>query len=681
MKYTLTPEAGTKVIVNGQAVPAGAYEFTAVGGTTTKIQLVKEGFTTLACSTDPAEGATVKSLASATLTLAMSNFENGSSPNIVEDAANWITVTTPTGEVAVASIEPGESEAGMALNINFLTPVTAAGACTVTIPAGVAYETFWDDATESFVRTAQSRVNPDIKLTVTVDPNMVYKWSFTPEAGSENEMPEDDVIIVLSLPDAKTLDTEAFEAGTGPWLTYNGQAIYRSDDIYETPGWDFTQTMATYGKPAVAIAISKDIFKTAGELVINADAGAFTVNGSEASPELSYTAKFGKAINYTYEFTPAANTEITDWSEFTLTFPEATTVAVDEENCYMVFMQGYSWGTSDIDVSVSGNKVTLKPISESSPKGGTVSFRIGEGAFILDGQYQSPEIGTSWTFKRTTPINFEWQPDPHGNIVNDGYGLYAAIAYDEAETVDLGENFSGIVVKFNGEALPAYDWENEDVMGKEVVAEGGNVLLVNIYGAAADVEGEMSVSIPAGALLISGEPNPAAIEYTWKVVAKKEYTYVITPTPESTVSQLSELTIEFTNAETAVLHDSFVNAWIGVWKGYSMIASATSVEAVAGAGHPTFKVTFAPLTEAGRYRITFSDQTFYFDNAQGSDFIEAWYEVDPTYTGIEGVGAESGLFTVYNLQGILVLSDATADDVKALPAGIYIVNGKKVALK
>ena len=681
MKDTLTPEAGTKVIVNGQEVAAGKYEFTAVGGTTTKIQLVKEGFTTLACSTDPAEGATVKSLASATLTLAMSNFENGSSPNIVEDAASWITVTTPNGEVAVASIEPGESEAGMSLNINFLTPVTAAGTCTVTIPAGVAYETFWDDATETFVRTAQSRVNPEIKLTVTVDPNMVYKWSFTPESGSENEMPEDDVIIVLSLSDAKTLDTEAFEAGTGPWLTYNGQAIYRSDDIYETPGWDFTQTMATYGKPAVAIAISKDIFKTAGELVINADAGAFTVNGSEASPELSYTAKFGKAINYTYEFTPAANTEITDWSEFTLTFPEATTVAVDEENCYMVFMQGYSWGTSDIDVSVSGNKVTLKPISESSPKGGTVSFRIGEGAFILDGQYPSPEIGTSWTFKRTTPINFEWQPDPHGNIVNDGYGLYAAIAYDEAETVDLGENFSGIVVKFNGEALPAYDWENEDVMGKEVVAEGGNVLLVNIYGAAADVEGEMSVSIPAGALLISGEPNPAAIEYTWKVVAKKEYTYVITPTPESTVSQLSELTIEFTNAETAVLHDSFVNAWIGVWKGYSMIASATSVEAVAGAGHPTFKVTFAPLTEAGRYRITFSDQTFYFDNAQGSDFIQAWYEVDPTYTGIEGVGAESGLFTVYNLQGILVLSDATADDVKVLPAGIYIVNGKKVALK
>lgn len=681
MKYTLTPEAGTKVIVNGQDVPAGAYEFTAVGGTTTKIQLVKEGFTTLACSTEPAEGATVKSLASAALTLAMSNFEDGSSVNLVDDAANWITVTTATGDVAIASIEPGESEAGMALNINFATPVTTAGTCTVTIPAGVAYQTFYNESTDAFDRTAKSRVNPDIKLTVTIDPNMVYKWSFTPEAGSENEMPEDDVIIVLSLPDAKTLDTEAFETGTGPWLTYNGESIYRSDDFDETPGWDYTMTMATYGKPAVAIAISKEIFKLAGELVINADAGAFTVNGSEASPELSYTAKFGKAIEYTYEFTPAANTEITNWSEFTLTFPEAKTVTLDEDNCYIVFMQGYSWGTMDVEVTTSGNKVTLKPVSESSPKAGIVSFRIGEGTFILDDIYQSPEISSSWTFKRTTPINFEWQPDPHGNIVNEGYGIYAAIAYDEAETVGFGDNFRDIVVKFNGQPLPAYDWDNEDVMGKEVMTEGGNVLLVNVYGAAADVEGDMSVSIPAGALLISGEPNPAAIEYTWKVVAKKEYTYVLTPAPDSTVKELTELTIEFTNAETVVLHDSFVNAWIGVWKGYSMIANATSIEAVAGVEHPTFKVTFAPLTEAGRYRITFQMQSFYIDDAQGSDFIEAWYEVDPTYTGIEGVGADSGLFTVYNLQGILVLSDATADDVEALPAGIYIVNGKKVALK
>lgn len=48
---------------------------------------------------------------------------------------------------------------------------------------------------------------------------------------------------------------------------------------------------------------------------------------------------------------------------------------------------------------------------------------------------------------------------------------------------------------------------------------------------------------------------------------------------------------------------------------------------------------------------------------------------------LEGENGEAVSFEVYNLQGIRVLSNATADDVRNLPAGIYIVNGKKVAIK
>lgn len=54
-------------------------------------------------------------------------------------------------------------------------------------------------------------------------------------------------------------------------------------------------------------------------------------------------------------------------------------------------------------------------------------------------------------------------------------------------------------------------------------------------------------------------------------------------------------------------------------------------------------------------------------------------------TGVNDIlGGENGeavSFEVYNLQGIRVLSNASADDVRNLPAGIYIVNGKKVAIK
>ena len=49
--------------------------------------------------------------------------------------------------------------------------------------------------------------------------------------------------------------------------------------------------------------------------------------------------------------------------------------------------------------------------------------------------------------------------------------------------------------------------------------------------------------------------------------------------------------------------------------------------------------------------------------------------------GIDAVNAEDGLYNVYNYQGIRVLNNADKDAVKALPAGFYIVNGKKVVIK
>ena len=51
-------------------------------------------------------------------------------------------------------------------------------------------------------------------------------------------------------------------------------------------------------------------------------------------------------------------------------------------------------------------------------------------------------------------------------------------------------------------------------------------------------------------------------------------------------------------------------------------------------------------------------------------------------TGIESViSGENTTADVYNLQGIRVARQANADEVNALPAGIYVVNGQKVIVK
>ncbi len=51
-------------------------------------------------------------------------------------------------------------------------------------------------------------------------------------------------------------------------------------------------------------------------------------------------------------------------------------------------------------------------------------------------------------------------------------------------------------------------------------------------------------------------------------------------------------------------------------------------------------------------------------------------------SGIENVNIEKiGNGNVYNMQGILIIKNATAEDINALPAGLYIANGKKIIRK
>lgn len=52
------------------------------------------------------------------------------------------------------------------------------------------------------------------------------------------------------------------------------------------------------------------------------------------------------------------------------------------------------------------------------------------------------------------------------------------------------------------------------------------------------------------------------------------------------------------------------------------------------------------------------------------------------YSGIDDITAEdSELYTVYNLQGMPLLREATTDALRTLPEGLYIVNGKKTYLR
>ena len=53
----------------------------------------------------------------------------------------------------------------------------------------------------------------------------------------------------------------------------------------------------------------------------------------------------------------------------------------------------------------------------------------------------------------------------------------------------------------------------------------------------------------------------------------------------------------------------------------------------------------------------------------------------PSSTGVESVnGMEDSHFSVYNLRGVNILNTTDKSEIQELPSGVYIINGKKVAL-
>lgn len=88
------------------------------------------------------------------------------------------------------------------------------------------------------------------------------------------------------------------------------------------------------------------------------------------------------------------------------------------------------------------------------------------------------------------------------------------------------------------------------------------------------------------------------------------------------------------------------------------------------------------LTEEGVYVITWPAQAIllgYDGEAETSEMSVTYYLGDSAVDSL--VGEDSALVTVYDYRGVRVLSQAARAELRTLPAGFYIVNGKRVVIR
>lgn len=554
--------------------------------------------------------------------------------------------------------------------------VTTAGSWTLTIPQG-----YFTDGNET---------NALIEAKYTIDPNAPL-WRANPANGSKNELPAEGFQKIVFTFDGE-LDSTPTDDMAAAAVTYAGDDVSHVtiDEITSTPGW----TMECEGNTAT-VFVSASLMKNPGVLAITIDEGRFTLDG-KASPAISYSATFGDVKSYSYVLTPATNSTVTDLKEITLEFPDATTAAYNEDEAYIILQGAGSIypGTNPEVTAVAGAEHPTFKISfplwgtDFNALPGLYSLRIGEGTFTLDGNQKSEEIAASYIVERTSSVSFDFKASPDGEIVNTGDGIYVALLFDEEETVACTDP-SAAEVTFAGEKLTYYSGHGTEPEGMYYTVELNYyepyLIMVNglgeeIYNSAKT--GKFKVKFPAGTITVSGEAAPE-IEYEWDVVSPKEYKVNLTPAAGTTVTSLKEIIVEIEGATTAEVNGN--NFFTLKETGYRYFKNATAVDKVADTQYPTFKVTFDPApTEAGNYVFEIGWNALSLDGNQtfnGYNSFKANYTLTKAQ-GITDIEADGdGKYTVVTIGGVVLMNRVEAEQLSTLAPGIYIINGKKTAVK
>lgn len=600
--------------------------------------------------------------------------------------------------------------------------ITQEGSYKITIGAGSIFS--GDDLCEEIIETF-----------VVKKETKTYTWTATPENNGKIDLPTQEgyTNFTFKINGAQEVSYDEWEdpnydptAGSQTrviQVTYNDESVKNVANVAaggdENIGYSLR---SNWDEPEIVIGVSNKVFTKGGVLKVIIDEGRCTADGNYPTPAIKYTCQVGEiqqAKDYEVTVSPKMNIDeeyLIDYFKdgFKIEFTNAQTVVPnmvkdydDNDQPIMVMAKPPHLAIGNViyygDVNVDEVKDAACPtfivtfpdmFDYDTTLGGLINLSIDEGTFTVDGEFDSPVISQTWTLKRTKEVVTDYIFGPAGDIVNQGYGIYATISFDGDEIISL--NRSNVVVKFNDEVLP------ESEYNLSVINDDNRCIyfeLMNDRFMDKTLTGTLSVSIPDQAVSVSGV-KIGAIEHTWNIVLPKDFNYTVKgfaskylagPTydyknPAQTTElpecgDLSEIIFEIPNAKTARLWNAtYINLRSRDYFSYG--AHAPEVEEVIGAEHPTFKFKFAEAPEAETiYELSFNYGAFYVDNAYETPNLE-FAVVFKKGSGVaEIIGSTAEGFTVVTVDGKVVFTNGTLDQVKALDKGIYIINGKKVAVR
>lgn len=391
---------------------------------------------------------------------------------------------------------------------------------------------------------------------------------------------------------------------------------------------------------------------------------------------------------------PANGETVSDLSEITISFPEASEAELIEAGIDEIGLRttDNQWapipGQLSIskveDASVPTFAIKIDPAPTALKQ---YALNISEGFFKVDGDLASKEINATFTLEKAVSLEYTFDPYVESPVISEYANPYGTVVFEEGTQVTIND-LSKITVKLNGTVLEnTTDYKNYTKDGYYMAETFDNMFSISTTGTANTGKAStLQIILEAGALTVSGHESPA-IDHTWNFVEPKEYIVSITPEPQEgkEYSKLDEFYISFIGAETAKLNESMVANPVLREDSYmsgSYQNNSGVIESVPDQENPTFKVTFTPApSKKADYIFSINEGKFLLDAAeQWSPAIRATYTFNDE-SSVTEIDAEMEGAAIFTVDGRIITLRATAETIRSLEPGIYIINNKKVIKK
>lgn len=580
---------------------------------------------------------------------------------------------------------------GNKLTIKLTEKATVAGTVEVLIPAESI--TAYGDPDEEGSFSKEVDLDQDITLSYTIEGSAVTPavsfedWTVTPAAGEVKELSK----IEFTFPNAAELD------------------IVTADDITVTLGETVLESTASYtgNKLTVTLATAQT---AGGEYKVTIAADAISAYGGE-DEEGSYTEYLDlpEAIEVTYtikEVLPVVY-DIT----VTKILPAVGELDFNErdlENLTLTFSQPISVKEgAEATLTHASGKVLTAPLVKSiyslyqvslnfkaATLNGEWTLNVPEGVVGDEEWINNPEIGHAnaaytavYTFingTSTATYDLTMTVDPAtGSTINCADNKKPAFTL----TLPAGTQYANKAI-YLGNTVLRYNFPVDVKAG----ANDGEFVLTASQDLA--YNGEYQLTIPVGAFgdadFIAGNEGHAnaAVVYTYKATGLEDLggeevdlqAYTVTPDEDEEQTELSEIVLTF--AESYPGKNEEARASVQLSDSEDEIVENTELSAATEGHKLTVKLTPA-VSENGEYTLYIPMGVYYLYTTEAKDDAEPemMQAATLTFTVKDGVGVSEVQKTAIEVESVYSISGVKlSNDVDALPAGLYIVNGKKTLI-